>query len=52
MKKSKKESNFSLITRAVKLLMKICPKYIIWSIILSIVEIITPYFNLYKSSKS
>ena len=51
MKKSKKESNFSLITRAVKLLMKICPKYIIWSIILSIVEIITPYFNLYMSAK-
>ena len=51
MKTNKKETNFSLIARAVKLLMKICPKYMIWSIILSVVEIISPYFNLYMSAQ-
>lgn len=49
--KKNKEKNFQLIVRAIKLLMQICPKYIIWSVISNIVTSSFPYFNLYMSTK-
>lgn len=49
--KKNKENNFSLIVRAIKLLMQICPKYIVWSVISNIVTSSFPYFNLYMSTK-
>lgn len=49
--KKNKENNFSLIVRAIKLLMQICPKYIVWSVISNIVASSFPYFNLYMSTK-
>lgn len=47
---NKKESNFSLIVRGYKLLFKICPKFMKWSIIRAIIDCLVPYFPIYMSS--
>lgn len=47
---NKKESNFSLIVRGCKLLFKICPTFMKWSIVNSIINTLIPYFPIYMSA--
>lgn len=47
---NKKESNFSLIVRGYKLLFKICPKFMKWSVIRAIIDCLVSYFPIYMSS--
>ncbi len=47
---NKKESNFLLIVRGYKLLFKICPKFMKWSIIRAIIDCLVPYFPIYMSA--
>lgn len=54
MSKSKEKrtfgEDFALFRRALKILLKICPQYILWQIINSIVTAVTPYFGIYMSA--
>ena len=47
---NKKESNLSLIVRGYKLLFKICPKFMKWSVIRAIIDCLVSYFPIYMSS--
>ena len=47
---NKKDSNFSLIVRGYKLLFKVCPKFMKWQIISSIVNTLIPFFPIYMSA--
>ena len=47
---NKKESNFSLIVRGYKLLFKVCPKFMKWQIVSSIINTLIPFFPIYMSA--
>lgn len=47
---NKKETNFSLIVRGYKLLFKVCPKFMKWQIVSSIINTLIPFFPIYMSA--